>query len=116
MGSVRFWVLGLSIAAGVGLSFLAPASWHVAPFHGALLGSALYLGALRKGKGALTRAAAFVALAATQAYILFETAPGADLRATFVILSTWIVLETTAGAAARGPERRGGVGLGRASG
>ena len=91
----RILVIGLSMAVGVGLSFAAPPSWHVAPFHGALLGAALYLGALRKPKGSLLRAAAFVALAGTQAYLLFEAAPAADLRASFVILSTWIVLETT---------------------
>jgi hypothetical protein len=97
MERARLWMLGLAIAVGVGLSFAAPASWHVKPFHGALLGSALYLGALRRRQGWLPRAAAFVALAGAQAYLLFEAAPEADLRASFVILSTWIVLETAGG-------------------
>jgi len=95
--SPGLWALGISIAVGVGLSFAAPASWHVAPFHGAMLGAALYLGALRKPMGSMARAAAFIALAGAQAYVLFEAAPGADLRASFVILSTWIVVDTTKG-------------------
>jgi hypothetical protein len=99
--SSGLWTLAVSIAAGVGLSFAAPTPWHVTPFHGAMLGSALYLGALRKPKGSLRRAATFLALAAVEAYVLFEAAPEADLRASFVILSTWIVLETTGGWNAR---------------
>ena len=93
----RLWSLALAVALGVALSFAAPDSWDVAPFHGALLGSALYLGALRRQSGALPRAAAFFALVAAQAYVVFEAAPQSDVRATFVVLSTWIVIESVAG-------------------
>jgi len=93
----RLWVLGLSVALGVALSLAAPDSWDVAPFHGALFGSALYLGALRRQGGALPRVAAFLALVAAQSYVVFEAAPQSDLRATFVILSTWIVIESATG-------------------
>lgn len=100
----RIGMLVISAAAGLALSFAAPRSWGVAPFHGILLGAAMYIGALRYGAGAIPRAAAFLALAAAQAYVVFVAAPGADLRATFVILSTWIVLESVGG---RPPLRAG---------
>lgn len=100
----QVWTLVISAATGLALSFAAPRSWGVAPFHGILLGAAMYIGALRYGAGAIPRAAAFLVLAAAQAYVLFVAAPGADLRATFVILSTWIVLESVGG---RQPLRAG---------
>jgi hypothetical protein len=100
MPRTRLWLLFLAVALGVALASAAPRSWSVEPFHGALFGSALYLGALRRQAGAPWRAAAFLALAAAQAYVLFEAAPGADVRATFVILSTWIVLESLGGRSA----------------
>lgn len=90
----RTWMVAISVAAGLALSLAAPRSWGVAPFHGILLGAAIYVAALRHGMAAVPRAAAFLLLAAAQAYVVFVAAPGADLRATFVILSTWIVLET----------------------
>lgn len=90
------WI-AVSAAAGLAIAFAAPASWGVAPFHGILMGAAIYVAALRHGIGAIPRAAAFVGLAAAQAYVVFVAAPGADLRATFVILSTWIVLESVGG-------------------
>lgn len=96
----RIGVLMISAAVGLALAFAAPRSWGVAPFHGILLGAAIYVAALRHGAAAFPRAAAFVALAAAQAWVVFVAAPGADLRATFVILSTWIVLETVGGRAA----------------
>lgn len=102
--SRRIGSIVLALAAGVAIALAAPRAWDVAPFHGILLGSALYAGALRHGPGAFARTAAFLALAAAQGYVVFVAAPGADLRATFVILSTWIVLESMGGrsAAARG--------------
>lgn len=93
----RLWTLGVSMAIGLLLAFAAPRSWGIAPFHGLLLGAALYIAALRHGSTAVVRAAAFATLAAAQAYVLFVAAPGADLRGTFIILSTWIVLETVGG-------------------
>jgi hypothetical protein len=95
--ATQIWMLAISAAAGLALSLAAPRSWGVAPFHGILLGAAIYVAALRYGTGAFPRAAAFLALAAAQAYVVFVAAPGADLRATFVILSTWIVLESVGG-------------------
>lgn len=100
MGS-RIGMLAISAAAGLALALAAPRAWAVAPFHGLLFGAARYAAALRHGAGALPRAAAFLLLAAAQAYVLFSLAPGADLRATFVILSTWIVLETVSERPAR---------------
>lgn len=90
----RIWTVVISIVAGLALALAAPRAWAVSPFHGALLGAALYAAALRHGDGVVPRAAAFLALAAAQVYVLFVAAPSADLRATFVILSTWIVLES----------------------
>jgi hypothetical protein len=94
MPRTRLWLLFLSVGAGVALALAAPPSWNVAPFHGVLFGSAFYICALKRPGGELWRAGVFLALAVTQAYVLFETTPGADVRATFVILSTWIVLES----------------------
>jgi hypothetical protein len=90
----RIGTIALSAAAGLALAYAAPRSWGIAPFHGVLLGAAIYVAALRHGAGAVRRAAGFLLLAAAQAYVLFVAAPGADLRATFIILSTWIVLES----------------------
>jgi hypothetical protein len=90
----RIGMLAISGAIGLALALAAPRTWEVSPFHGLLFGAAFYVAALRHGAGALARGAAFLLLAAAQAYVLFSLAPGADLRATFVILSTWIVLET----------------------
>ena len=97
----RIGVAALAVGAGIAIALAAPRTWGVAPFHGILLGSALYVAALRHGSGAAVRAAAFLALAAAQAYVVFVAAPGADVRATFVILSTWIVLESVGGRPAR---------------
>jgi hypothetical protein len=94
MAPTRLWLLLLSVGAGVVLALAAPPSWNVAPFHGVLFGSAFYICALKRPGGELKRAAVFLALAVTQAYVLFEATPGADVRATFVTLSTWIVLES----------------------
>jgi hypothetical protein len=90
-------MLAISVVLGLAVAFAAPRSWGVAPFHGILLGAAIYVAALRHGRNAALRAAAFVALAAAQAWVVFVAAPGADVRATFVILSTWIVLESVGG-------------------
>ena len=105
MPRTRLWLLFLAVALGVVLASAAPRSWSVAPVHGALFGAALYLGALRRPAGALLRAAAFLALASAQAYVLFEAAPGSDVRAAFVILSTWIVLESLGGRVGAAPAR-----------
>jgi len=86
-----------SILIGIALAFAAPSSWKVGPFHGALLGSAFYVAALRHTPAMLPRAVAFLLLAGAQVYVLFVAAPGADLRATFIILSSWIVVESVAG-------------------
>lgn len=83
-----------AFAAGLALAFAAPRAWGVAPFHGILFGGAVYIAALRHGRSAIPRAAAFLAIAAAQAWIVFVAAPASDLRATFVILSTWIVIES----------------------
>lgn len=101
----RLWMLAVSMGIGLALAFLAPRGWGVAPFHGLLLGAALYAAALRHGPGAAARAAAFLALVAAQAWVVFVAAPGADLRATFVILSTWIVLESVGKGPAATPAR-----------
>jgi hypothetical protein len=87
----------------------APARWDLGFFHAFLLGGALYAGALRRHfargsetggvlwRGALVRAAAFLLFAGTQAIVCFDLAPEADVRGFFVILSSWIVAETTLG-------------------
>ncbi|HEU4764413.1 MAG TPA: hypothetical protein VFT93_02040 [Candidatus Eisenbacteria bacterium] len=93
----RVAMLVISAVLGLAAALAAPRSWGVAPFHGILLGAAIYIAALRHGRDAALRAAAFLALAAAQAWVVFVAAPGADVRATFVILSTWIVLESVGG-------------------
>jgi len=103
----RLGGIATSCAAGLALSFAAPSDWGVAPFHGLLLGAAIYVAVLRHGSRIAGRAAAFLALAATQAYVFFVAAPGADLRATFIILSTWIVLETVGNGASDRAGARG---------
>ena len=90
----KWLTVGAAFAAGLALAFAAPRAWGIAPFHGILLGGAAYVAALRHGPHAFPRAVAFVALAAAQAWIVFVAAPASDLRATFVILSTWIVVES----------------------
>jgi hypothetical protein len=107
MPRTRLWLLFLSVGAGVALALAAPSSWNVAPFHGVLLGSAFYICALKRPGGELKRAAVFLALAVTQGYVLFEATPGADVRATFVVLSTWIVLESVGKARAAPAIERG---------
>lgn len=106
--------LGIGIAA----SAATPAAWGIGAGHGLLLGGALYAGGLRRflaqargaeadaGPGAAARAggrvlggaalriAAFLLFAAFQAIAYFEWLPGTDLRWTFVVLSTWITVET----------------------
>lgn len=116
----------------------APVAWRLEWWHGPLLGAALYMGALSRwmtwrldgarggggGDGAFSartwtddawdlgwRAAVFLALFAGQAYAYFEWLPRADLRASFVMLSVWIVAETMlapreAPTVASGPSRR----------
>ncbi|HYJ33557.1 MAG TPA: hypothetical protein VE326_10095 [Candidatus Binatia bacterium] len=101
----RVAMLVISAALGLALALAAPRSWGVAPFHGILLGAAIYVAALRHGRAAALRTAAFVALAAAQAWVVFVAAPGADVRATFVILSTWIVLESVGGRSVEAPAR-----------
>jgi hypothetical protein len=95
--ATRLWIPALSVLSGVGLTYAAPGTWGVAPFHGALLGAAFYIAALRHRLAIFLRVAAFLALAGAQTYVLFVMAPGADVRAVFVILSTWIVLESVGG-------------------
>jgi hypothetical protein len=128
--SARVVLIIGSIAVSLLLALAAPRAWEIDPAHGVLLGFALYAGALRRyarrreleavrdralGRspgwsrrvpGLLVRTAAFFAVAGALAYVLFEAAPGADLRAAFIILSSWIVLESVVDPAA--PERGGG--------
>ncbi|HEU4335529.1 MAG TPA: hypothetical protein VFT32_13620 [Candidatus Eisenbacteria bacterium] len=101
--------LGIGLAA----SAAAPATWGIGAGHGLLLGGALYAGGLRRFLaqahgadrpaertgarlygGAALRVAAFLFFAAFQAIAYFEWLPGTDLRWTFVVLSTWVTIET----------------------
>ncbi|HSQ59454.1 MAG TPA: hypothetical protein VLT84_03325 [Acidobacteriota bacterium] len=108
------------LALGLAASAAAPGSWGIGAGHGLLLGGALYAGGLRRflaharaageGEGAeaegaprararlfggiAIRVAAFLLFAAFQAVAYFEWLPGTDLRWTFVVLSTWITIET----------------------
>lgn len=101
--------LGIGLAA----SAATPATWGIGAGHGLLLGGALYAGGLRRflahaqgaegaavrsgGRlygGAALRVAAFLLFAAFQAIAYFEWLPGTDLRWTFVVLSTWVTIET----------------------
>ncbi|HET7903425.1 MAG TPA: hypothetical protein VFM17_02585 [Candidatus Eisenbacteria bacterium] len=105
-------VLGC-LALGLASSAAAPASWGIGAGHGLLLGGALYAGGLRRFLahargaegaaarsgarlfgGAALRVAAFLLFAAFQAIAYFEWLPGTDLRWTFVVLSTWVTIET----------------------
>src|SRR5512134_3554092 len=99
-------VLGC-VALGLAASAAVPASWGIGPGHGLLLGGALYAGGLRRylaadaalpwarlAPGAALRVAAFLVFAALQAMAYFEWLPATDLRWTFVVLSTWITIET----------------------
>ena len=115
MATTRLFLMGGSIVTGAAALLVAPARWGLHPFHGIVLGCALYAAALRRyaeraemdalqhpssrewaahGARLALRAAAFLGLAAGQAYLCFELQPGADLRAAFVILSSWIVVES----------------------
>lgn len=107
---MRRWSVPPALAAAVASLLVAqaavaaaPARWELSAFHGFLLGGALYAGALRRtvasgtlGRGALFRIAAFLLFAGTQAIVCFELTPDVDVRGIFVILSSWIVMETAA--------------------
>jgi len=132
MRALTLTAAAASFATGVVLVRLAPAGWRIEPWQGVLLGSALYMGVLhrwiawrdadlarlsdtvpaRNGPSrdwrlageVVWRVAVFLALVAGQAYAYYEWLPATDLRAPFVMLSGWIVAESTL--APRGAGRR----------
>ncbi len=117
MPATRLMLVAALLSIGIGFVVVrqAPKEWGVEGWQGALLGSALYMGALHRILalhrareadteretahpslfGAMAwRALAFLALAVGQGYAYFEWLPAADLRAPYVMLSCWIVGET----------------------
>ncbi len=99
-----------SVLIGLGAWWVSPERWKLEPTLALFLGSALYFGALHRyvrrlveggppvrwGRlllGVTIRTAAFLALAALQAYLCFEVAPDADVRGGFVLAATWLVAQ-----------------------
>ena len=101
------------LLVGFALSRSAPARWEWGWMQGPMLGSALYFGALHRyarrrspagdesrGTGAdaggllpglMIRALVFLAVVGVQAYLCYEAVPHADVRAGFIVSSTWLV-------------------------
>jgi hypothetical protein len=109
----RVWVVvyAASLLVGVALWRVAARRWGLEFPEAILLGSALYFGALNRytvdataagagsirwiGRGGLLaglipRAALFLAIAGVQAYVCFEWVPTVDVRAGFVLSTTWL--------------------------
>jgi cyanate permease len=119
-----------SFLAGLALIRGAPARWHVDPWQGVLLGTALYMGVIhrwlawhRAAKAAASavtpwaresawaatwslgwRIGVFLGLIGVQAFVYFDWLPAADLRAPFVMLSGWITAETLLSPRRREPD------------
>jgi hypothetical protein len=108
----RAWIVvyAASVLVGLALWRMTPARWGLEFPEAILIGSALYFGALNRytlgaaagtganrwiGRGGLLaglipRAAFFLAVAGLQGYVCFEWMPTVDVRAGFVLSTTWL--------------------------